>query len=62
MELTYRGHHYSVESLFIEEYNTALSCQYRGIFYQLKAKRATVTGAPKIVDLTYRGVAYARTL
>ena len=62
MELTYRGHRYQTTSLPVEECGTEVSCKYRGTPYQFRHKRATVAGAPKTVDLTYRGVSYTRIL
>ena len=62
MELTYRGHRYQTASVSVEECDTKFACKYRGVPYQLKHRRATVSGAPKTVDLTYRGISYTCTL
>lgn len=62
MELTYRGHRYQTPSLPIKECGTEFPCKYRGAAYQLKLRQTSVAGAPQSVNLTYRGVAYTRTL
>ena len=62
MELTYRGHRYQIPSIPLEKCGTEFSCKYRGAAYQLKLRRKTVAGAPKSIELTYRGVSYTHTL
>ncbi len=62
MELMYRGHRYEAASTSVEEYGTEVPCKYRGASYQFRHKRATVAGAPKTVELTYRGISYTHTV